>query len=184
MFEADEEKNLIRKIQKGDKEAFGQVYDFYYDKIFRFAFRRTSSQETAEDITSEVFLSAIKSIGRFRYKRNNSFKAWIYQIANNKICDYFRKNYRSPTIELEKAGQLSEKREKSPDAIFAAKSDREEINKVIAQLSGNDQEVVNLTFFEDMKAPEIAEILDCSVNSVYVRLHRALKKLKEFLVID
>ncbi len=180
----EEEKDIIKKIQNGDKEAFGQVYNVYYDKIFRFAFRRTSLQETAEDITSEVFVSAMKSIGRFKYKGNNSFNAWIYRIANNKICDYFRKNYRVKTIELEKAGQLEEKKEQSPDAIFAAKTDREEINKNIAQLSEKDQQVVNLCFFEDMKAEEIAEIMESSIGAVYVRLHRALRKLRELMIND
>lgn len=180
----EEEKDLIKRIQQGDKEAFGEVYNVYYDKIFRFAFRRTGNQEAAEDITSEVFVSAMKSIHRFKYKRSNSFNAWIYRIANNKICDYFRKNYRSPTIELEKAGQLEEKREQSPDAIFAVKSDREEIDKNIARLSEKNQQVVNLCFFEDMKAEEIAEIMECSVGAVYVRLHRALKKLRELMIIN
>lgn len=169
---------MIKRIRGGDKEAFEQVYDFYYDKIFRFAFRRTGGRETAEDITSEVFVGAMKSIAKFKYKKENGFKAWIYQIANNKICDYFRKNYRVPTIELEKAGQMEQKRENSPDAVFVSKTKGKEINKAIARLSENEQKVINLTFFEDMKAPEIAGILQCSVNSVYVRLHRALKKLK------
>lgn len=175
------EESLIKRIQDEDKEAMGEMFDFYYDKIFRFAYRRTSSQETAEDITSEVFLSVIKNIQNFRWKKNNSFRAWIYQIANNKICDYFRKNYRSKTIELERVGELKDSAENNPQKELISREDREEINRAIFQLSEKDQQVINLTFFEEMKAQEIAGILDCSTDSVYVRLHRALKKLKPLL---
>lgn len=181
MDKIEGEEILIKRVQQGDKEALGEVFNFYYDKIFRFAYRRTSSQETAEDITSEVFLNAIKNIQSFQWKKADSFKNWIYRIANNKICDYFRKSYRVKTIELERVGELKDGSQNNPQELLISKAHNEEINKAISQLSEKDQQVLNLTFFEEMKTEEIAEVLDCSVNSVYIRLHRALKKLKRLL---
>ncbi len=181
MIELNREKALIEKIKQGEKEALGEIFNAYYDRIFRFCFRRTSSKEAAEDITSAVFLNMMKGIKSFKWQGEKSFKSWIYQIANNKICDYFRKKYRRKTINIEEVGELPADELGNPQRDSILKENKEEVQKAISQLSKKDQQVINLVFFEEMTNQEIAEILNCSVNAVYVRLHRALKKLKTLI---
>lgn len=175
------EKVSIQQIQQGDKNALGEVFDFYYEKILKFIYRRTSSQETAEDITSEVFLGAIENIHNFKWKGEGSFKNWIYRIANNKICDYFRKNYGRETIDIDEVGEIRDDIQKDPQETLILEEDAEEIRKIMVLLSEKDQNIINLVFFEEMDVKEIAGILNCSNSSVYTQLHRALKKLKNLL---
>ena len=172
------EKALIKQIQNGDKQAMEEIFNNYYDRIIKFCFRRTSSKEIAEDITSAVFLDAVKNIERFQWRGDNSFKAWIYQIANNKICDYFRKKYRHKTIDIEKVGELKADSSSNPQSGLILEQSKQELNEAISRLSPKDQQIINMVFFEEMDSQEIAEVLDCSVNAVYVGLHRALKRLK------
>lgn len=83
---------LVKQCIDWNLESFSHIYDKYIDKIYKYVFLKTSSKEIAEDITSDVFLSAIKNISKFKIDENSSFQAWIYKIASNKIIDFYKTN--------------------------------------------------------------------------------------------
>lgn len=87
-MEYNEQASIIA-CQAGKLEEFGKLYDAYVQKIYRFIFFRTQHRESAEDITSQVFLRALKNIQNFNLKQGY-FSAWLYRIARNSVIDYYR----------------------------------------------------------------------------------------------
>jgi RNA polymerase sigma-70 factor (ECF subfamily) len=79
---------------------FSKIYDKYIDKIYKFVYLKTSNKEVAEDIVSDVFLSALNNIKSFRLDENSSFNSWIYKIAYNKIIDFYKKNENTKTSDI------------------------------------------------------------------------------------
>jgi len=174
-----EEKLLLLKIKtRKDPEAFGCLYDNYVEKIYRFIFFKVSSKEEAEDLTSEVFLKAWNYlIGEEREVGN--FTGFIFQIARNKVIDF----YRARAHKQEKETALDPELEISTvDKNFeqvAVNQELEKLLKTVKQLKQEYQEIVLLRYVEEMSISEIAKILEKSNLNVRVTLHRAGKKLKE-----
>lgn len=180
-----EEKEIIKKARH-DPEAFGLLYDKYYQPVFGYILRRTANIELSQDITSETFFKALKKLWQFQW-RNVPFSAWLFRIASNEIADYFRKNknhsvflnkiaqtegfapviLNNPETELIKA---QEKLDQHQDFLKAQKE--------IAKLSIKYQEVIFLRFFEKKKIKEIAQILGKKEGTVKSLLHRGLRKLR------
>ena len=84
-----DEPNLVRQAKVGDSDAFGTLYDAYLERIYRFVYFRVEDQQTAEDITSQVFLKAWENLGRFQIG-GTPFLAWLYTIAHNAVIDHYR----------------------------------------------------------------------------------------------
>ena len=93
----EQEKHLIERA-KNSSEAFGELYDMYYDRIFGYALRRSADIDSAKDITSEVFFKALKNIGKFRW-HGVPFSHWLYRIANREIIDHHNKRKRESNYE-------------------------------------------------------------------------------------
>ena len=90
MTEKLELSRLIKRIQKGDADAFGQLYDRFYDPVYSYVLRQTGSRADAEDITAEVFLYVLEKIDGFSW-RGAGFAAWLFRIARNDVLDHFRR---------------------------------------------------------------------------------------------
>ena len=181
-----EEKQLVRQAQKAP-DAFAELYDQYYPKIFGYVLRRTATLEAAEDITSETFLKALRKLWQFRW-RNISFSSWLYKIATNEINQYFRK------AEYKKSASLQELQEQGFELISPHDPESElieaqeklkqyqdflEIQERIVRLPIKYQEVIALRFFEEKQIKEIAEILGKKEGTIKSLLHRAVEKLRE-----
>jgi RNA polymerase sigma-70 factor (ECF subfamily) len=181
-----EEKKLVRQAQKAP-DAFAELYDQYYPKIFGYVLRRTTNLEAAQDITSETFLKALKKLWQFRW-RNISFSSWLYKIATNEINQYFRKAEYKKSIsmeELQEQGfELMSPHDPESELIEAQEKLKQyqdflEIQEKIVRLPAKYQEVIALRFFEQKKINEIAEILGKKEGTVKSLLHRAVEKLRE-----
>ena len=95
----EQEKDLIERA-KYSSEAFGELYDMYYDRIFGYALRRSADIDSAKDITSEVFFKALKNIGKFKWQ-GVPFSHWLYRIANREIIDHYSIRKRESNYETE-----------------------------------------------------------------------------------
>jgi len=185
-MDLSEEKKLVRQAQKAP-DAFAELYDQYYPKIFGYVLRRTTNLEAAQDITSETFLKALKKLWQFRW-RNISFSSWLYKIATNEINQYFRKAEYKKSIsmeELQEQGfELMSPHDPESELIEAQEKLKQyqdflEIQEKIVRLPAKYQEVIALRFFEQKKINEIAEILGKKEGTVKSLLHRAVEKLRE-----
>lgn len=96
MLNREEELDLALKARLGDSEAFASLYNANIKKIYDFIFFKTLSKELSEDLVSQVFLKALKNIGRFK---SDNFSAWLYTIARHTIVDYYRSNRETKNIE-------------------------------------------------------------------------------------
>lgn len=188
-METSEIKDLVLKSQNKDKDAFSKLFDFYYDKITKYVFRRTLDVEYSKDITSNVFLKALDNIESFKWKNGDySFDGWIFKIATNEINQYFRKQKRYKLIiddpkvffNLGDDSKASNEIEKTIDneKHFLI------LNKAIRQLKPVYGDIIHLRYFEEMPYNEISQILNKNESTVRVYCQRAIKELEEVLKKD
>lgn len=180
-----QEEELVRKA-KIDPQAFGDLYKEYHDRIFGYILKRTANVVTTQDITSEVFLKALKNIRHFRW-RGIPFSAWLYQIAGHEITNGHRENKRNQLL-------LEELKHSTSELITSLETETIEteeqlkkygdflsIHKYISSLPAKYQEVIALRFFEKKRAKEIGVILGKKEGTTRSLLHRGLEKLREIM---
>ncbi len=166
------------------REKFSKVYDENIEKIYRFIFLKVNSKETAEDLTSKVFLKGWESFKKTQNPIPNTQhqiehpRAFLYQIARNTVIDYYRERGRTKVISAEFAYQMSDPRTNLEEKAFL-NSDLEIVKKAIQELSDDYQHVVIWHYLDDLSIPEVAKLLDRTEEATRVLLHRALKSLKE-----
>lgn len=150
---------------------FIDLYDAYFDDVYRYVFVKTGNKWDAEDIVSEVFRKAYESWAR----RNDSAnpKAWIMAIARNTVIDFYRKK-KSLLVGEEIDSYLTPVPFEDP---FEESKEMECLKKSLNHLSKDDLEVTNLRYFADMKYKEIALILKKTEESLRVKSNRITKKI-------
>lgn len=178
------EKEIIKKA-KQDPEFFGLLYDEYYKEIFGYILRRTADIDLAQDLTSQTFFKALKSLWKFRWQ-NVPFSAWLYRIAINEINSFYRKKNRLVRIDFDKIPEIPSVNT-SDEEIKAAEKEIEEkkefikIHESISKINPSYQAVISLRFFENKKISEISQILKKSEGTIKSQIHRALEELRELV---
>jgi RNA polymerase sigma-70 factor (ECF subfamily) len=102
-----QEEELVRRAQKRDPEAFNQLYEEHFDRIYRYLVLKIGDRTEAEDLTQQVFLKALESIASYSW-RGVPFSAWLFRIAHNQVVDYFRKMSKRKAIPLDEARTVAE----------------------------------------------------------------------------
>lgn len=169
---------LVHKAQEGGKESFGRLYDLFLDPIYRFFYFRLSSEREAEDLTSDTFFRALKSINVYKKQKSMPFSAWLFRIAKNILIDHYRK--KTPTEELLESymdESLSADSKKEGDNSI----NRQRILVALKELPEMQSQSIILRYFSDRKNSEIASILDKSETAVRILQSRGIKRLKEIL---
>lgn len=177
-----EEKLLLYKIKKSDREAFVKAYDLYVNQLYRFIYFKVGSREEAEDLCSAVFLKTWNYILENSLEEHKTLKALLYKIARNLIIDNYRKNKNKETISLD-GDQGVEIIDQKPNAAKAMelKTDILVLETKLPELKDEYREVIILRFVNELSIKEIADILDKSKGNIRVLIFRALKALKELL---
>lgn len=172
---------LYRIFTKKDPEAYTELYDLYVQRIYRFVFFKVSSHENAEDITSEVFLKAWQFLisNSSEQPEIKSFSGLLYKIARNSIIDFYRARAAKGEVALDENIEASD--EGKWFVELEQKIETEKIIVAIKKMKQEYQEVLTLKYVDELDISEIAEITGKGNVAVRVTLHRALKKLKEFL---
>lgn len=168
------DEQLIIEVKNGNLDSLVPLFDKYQGKIYNFFLRVTHDPTSSEDLTQTVFSRIIKY--RTSYKEVYSFKSWIYQIARNVHVDHYSKKKLWAT-ESEQEQYYADSR----DAIAAMEKEQKEqiLKEALALLSPEHREIIELSRFQDLKYDEISQITGNSVGAVRVKVHRAVKKLKE-----
>jgi len=173
-----EEKILVYRVRtKQDPDAFGELYDIYVDKIYRFVYFKITNKEEAEDITSSVFLKVWSYLIEYTEKEIESFSGLVYRIARNAVIDFYRQRARRQECALE--NNLNLPIEDKGYKMVEVDQEVEQLMEVIKKLKQEYQEILLLKYVDELSTNEIADILGKSKTSVRVTLHRAMKKLKE-----
>src|SRR5680860_63197 len=181
------EKSILKRLQKGEKEAFAEVYDIYSVKIFRFIYLKTSSKETAEDLTSEVFFKLWKyiemknEVGNGKLVVKNGFSSLIYKIARNLIIDHYRKK-KDYLVDIDEE-QKDDIVDQNQDILanLNRKQEIEDLKESLSYLKDDYQEILIFRFVEDLSITEIAAITGKKEGAVRVQIHRATKALEKVI---
>jgi RNA polymerase sigma-70 factor (ECF subfamily) len=171
---------------RDDPAAFGALYDRYVDRIYGYALRETRDVATAQDVTAATFEKALRHIRRFR-RGEMGLAPWLYRIARNEIAQHFRRDRRlsplAPGDEDDATGGADAGGWESrpiESAVLSGERDRD-LRDALSRLSEADRDILTLRFLEQLPTEDVAHILDCSRDNVYVRLHRALGRLRGHL---
>ncbi len=157
-------------------EALSQLYELYYERIFRFCVHRLFSKETAEDVTSTIFLEVASRIRNFGGRTEQDFRYWLYAIAANQANAYIRKASRRKKLLAEAADSMTD-----VTSDKSSEPDWPRLYQAILQLKPEHQTIIALRFFENMEYEQIAKILDAREATLRVTLHRILGKLRRYL---
>lgn len=175
--ELSDEALLIQKAKDFDSDAWTQIYQRYYPKIYAYLHHRLEDTNTTEDIAADVFLRACEKIGSYKY-RGTPLLAWLYRIAHNQMVDYIRREAKMNTKPLteETLAQSSTKQDTTEGTLI-----REELKTVLRNLTEDQRQVILLKFFGDLSNAEVAGIIRKSEGAVKALQHRALASLKRIL---
>ncbi|MDX1686887.1 MAG: sigma-70 family RNA polymerase sigma factor [Candidatus Promineifilaceae bacterium] len=171
-----DEATLVERA-KTDKEAFGQLYERYVDKIYNYIYYRTGNEADAEDLTARVFYRALQHIESYE-DRGYPFSAWLYRIAHNLVANWHRDRSRHQVIALEDLSYWKTNRD-GPEAMTELMDDKEALLAAIRRLPADRQELLILKFVEKLTNAEIGAIMGRSegaIKSLYYRTLVALRK--------
>lgn len=172
-----DEKGLIRRAQKNDPEAFAELYEEHFDKIYRYVFLRVGIRAESEDITQQVFLKALQSIASYKW-RGAPFSAWLFRIAHNQVIDYHRKVSKVQTTTLEVPVAAADP---DPAEIAEKEIHIEQVRDAMNGLTQLQQEVISLRFAGEFSTKETARIMGRSEGAVKALQHSALAALRKML---
>lgn len=174
------ELRLIKKIRRnGDLTAADELVRHYYDEIYGFVRKQISHADLALDLTQEIFISMLRTIGYYDAKRGVGFRTWLYRIAANKVVDWYRsRTYRTMAhmIRLDEENTLdaTDFTQQFEDSDFT-----ERICDFVGGLPPDTQRIFRLHLFAKYTFAEIAAVVglpEGSVKSKYYRLIRLLRK--------
>lgn len=181
-------KELVERAQNKDRDAFGSLFDLYYDKVLNYVFRRVLNTEYAKDITSNTFLKALKNLDQFEWRNGPfSFSGWIFKIATNEVNQYFRKQNRYKlTIDDPDFKELGDNNKVVEEIEKKIDNDKHLLilNKAIKQLKPIYQDILHLKYFEEMSYEEISQVLNKNESTIRVYSKRAKEELRIILEKD
>jgi RNA polymerase sigma-70 factor, ECF subfamily len=175
---SQELKRLVERGQQGDREALEELYLLHFDRIYSYLHMSVGNRHDAEDLTTQVFVKMLESIGKFRW-RSAPFSAWLFRIAHNLAMDHFRANKRwQPEEEVPEPdpGEGSAAEEEALQSIG-----RQSMLQLIEKLSHEQQQVLTLKFVFNFSNAEAATILDKTEGAIKSLQHRALASLQRQL---
>lgn len=164
---------MIRQIQKGNTFLFDRLVKKYYEKIYQYCYYHVNHKEIALDITQEVFIKAYENINR--YTDRGKFKNYLYVIACNLCKNYYKKK---KTCSLEEISEIA-----TCEDIYQTEN-KIMVKQALLTLSEQEQEIVILRFYQDLKYRDIAKITGLSISNVEYYIRIAIKKLKKCMEGD
>jgi len=172
------DKELVKRVQKGDKGAFDLLVLKYEHKIVNLVMRYVHDPDQALDISQEAFIKAYRALPRFRGE--SAFYTWLYRIAVNTAKNYLAAQRRRPAdVELdlqdpEQYGLHAKLRETdTPEGLLLGQELQETLERAIAALPDDLRTAIILRELDNMSYEEIAETMDCPVGTVRSRIFRA-----------
>ena len=176
------EKKLLYRVQVDhDKDAFGELYDLYVEKIYRFVFFKISDRAETEDVVSEIFLKTWNYLINKEKGEVDSFSGFVYQVARNAVIDWYRERKKRSTYLSPEPVEDMEVADEAASSVMETKQDVDRTFAVMKKMKHEYQEILMLRFVEELSIKEIAAISGKGQTAVRVTLHRAVKKMKELL---
>lgn len=173
------EDDILVSASRGDREAFGALYERYVERIYNYVYYRTGNLHDAEDLTARVFQRAMNHIHNYT-DRGVPFSAWLYRIAHNLVANWHRDRSRRQEIPLSDVPVIPSKDER-PEANLVRSQEQDSLMRLIRQLPSERQTLLILKFVEDLSNAEIGQIMGRSEGAVKSLYHRTLLALRDEL---
>jgi len=172
------DETLMLAVRDGDVAKLGVLFERHHLALFDFLSRTIGDRTAAEDLVQDVFVRILKY--RQTYRDQSCFETWMFRIARNSRTDHFRKRRSAEPIgdgafEIEAPGP-------SPAQQFERGREARKLNRALMQLSDDKRELLVLARYRNMSYDKIAALLDVEVGAVKVRVHRAMKELREIFL--
>ncbi|MCQ0024357.1 sigma-70 family RNA polymerase sigma factor [Streptomyces somaliensis DSM 40738] len=173
---------LVGRAQAGEAEAFGRLYDQYSDTVYRYIYYRVGGKATAEDLTSETFLRALRRISTFTWQ-GRDFGAWLVTIARNLVADHFKSSrfrLEVTTGEMLDANEV----ERSPEDSVLESLSNATLLEAVRKLNPQQQECVTLRFLQGLSVAETARVMGKNEGAIKTLQYRAVRTLARLLPED
>ncbi|MEV4976602.1 ECF subfamily RNA polymerase sigma factor, BldN family [Streptomyces scopuliridis] len=173
---------LVERAQAGEAEAFGRLYDQYSDTVYRYIYYRVGGKATAEDLTSETFLRALRRISTFTWQ-GRDFGAWLVTIARNLVADHFKSSrfrLEVTTGEMLDANEV----ERSPEDSVLESLSNAALLEAVRKLNPQQQECVTLRFLQGLSVAETARVMGKNEGAIKTLQYRAVRTLARLLPED
>jgi len=166
---------LMLKVKEGNLDQLGLLFERYHRQLFRF-FQNYHQSTECQDLVQTVFLRILKYRQQFN-EQQGEFKTWMFRIARNVNMDFFKKQKRSRTENIDKQAFKF-----TASMNLDLGEEKEEIIKLrtaLKKLEEDKREIIVMSKLEGLNYKEIGDVLNCSEGAVKVRVFRALKGLRK-----
>lgn len=173
--------DLVRRAKDGDGDAFARLYDDYVDQVFGYILRRVRDRQLAEDLTSDVFLRAYRSISRFTWQ-GVDIGAWFTTIARNRVTDHFksaRARLERPTEEVRDGVEELGRDEPEQAALHGDMAAA--LGKALDDLTEDHREILQLRFVQGLSVAECAHVMERTDGAIKALQYRALRALARII---
>ncbi|MBV9582229.1 MAG: sigma-70 family RNA polymerase sigma factor [Chloroflexi bacterium] len=161
-----------------DANAFGELYDLFIERVYRYLYFRTGSHPEAEDLTEQVFLKAWEAIGRYRWQ-GRPFLAWLYRLAHNAHIDHVRSQ--KPTTSLNNDDRPLELPSSAAAVELTRALDADLLTRALGELTPDQQQVIVMKFLDGLDNEQIAQSMDKREGAIRALQMRALMSLRRVL---
>lgn len=169
------DKALMLQVRDGKVNLLASLFDRHHVMLYNFFLKLTGDPATSEDLVQEVFLRMLKY--RHTYRGESAFVLWMFRIARNSHIDHVRKLRREQPLAEESDKYISH--EPLPQESIEYGQQIDILHRALSRLAIDKREVLILSRFQNLKYHEIAELLDCTVGTIKLRVHRAIKELRD-----
>lgn len=172
--------NQLAQRATTDEEAFEELYEYFFPRVYNFIYARLKNSADADDVTSITFMKMNENLESYAPTRA-AFSTWLFRIASNSIIDHTRRRDNSNETEWEEFFDPAAPDYKEPERQIIASETSRELLKALDKLSERERRIIELRYWSEQDTRTIAELLSMSESNVRVTLHRTLGKLKNIL---
>ena len=177
---ADNYYNELARRATTDEEAFEELYEHFFPRVYNFIYARLKNSADADDVTSTTFLKMNENLESYDPNRA-AFSTWLFRIATNSIIDHTRHIEKNQETEWEEFFDPAAPEHEEPERQMITAETSRGLLAALDKLSERERRIIELRYWGEQDTKTIAELLSMTDSNVRVTLHRALGKLKNIL---
>ena len=177
---ADNYYNVLAQRATTDEEAFEELYEHFFPRVYNFIYARLKNSADADDVTSITFMKMNENLNHYN-PEVAAFSTWLFRIANNAIIDHTRSHEKNQETEWEEFFDPAAPENDEPEHHMMRSEASRGLLAAIDKLNERERRIIELRYWGEQDTRTIAELLSMSESNVRVTLHRSLEKLKKIL---
>ena len=182
-MDQNQECEIIKQVERGERDAYALLIEAYKGPVFNLAFRMPGSYSDADDLTQEIFIRAYQNLHQF--DQDKKFFTWLYTLGINLIRNHLKKKAKdvaSHTMDR-RFSELQTKGDESREGDFPSEESMRRLDENMQKLPVDLREAIILKFYQDLTFEEIAAITGDSLSAVKMRVYRGLEKLRQLMEV-